>query len=761
MRHIILFCFLYIISYTSAQTYHGIVVDSVTAIPLEGATIRFYDYNDSFITGGVSDTKGEFYVTINKKIGRVIVNFVGYKEFIVSNSQGLPLELDTIAMNTDNTLNEINVTGNLKTYKGDKEVYSITNELRKNTTNLSHLLDKLNGVKSDWVTNKIKIGYKENILILIEGREKGLDYTLSLSPERIKSIEIQHNPSGKFSEYDAVIDIKLNDKYLGWDIYTKAVGLLCLKNKNSNTEKTSLNCTYTRGKYNFYFSADFLWRHYYNATSFKKKYGENYSEATDGINFREPNGLNFRSNRNISCGVDFQINPNHRISTQFLSEFTKNKDSVKYKMNILREEDKYSAFQSSKDKYRYRNNVWGLFYRAKYEKFRINNDFIYNFYKVKDLKSFNDILEHHNHKMYLGKKDYIKDILDVRLQLSDHFILYMDYSFIYRKYITKNLKENKDLYRSTDIRHKIGCNITYKLNDNFQARGGGNILFINEKQGQEEKRRNTSIMPYLKLNWHPTDHININADYNCTVNYPTLEQLSTAEWQIDTHMIHVGNPDLKPSIMHKLDLSIELYNLFTINYMNKVQRNEISTFYSRTTEYGFIESYINGKLHHSFLGIYGDYKLGKNMNLYASLSYQHYKRKTKNEGVRRGKTYSFDGSLSYSIPSWKTDLSLAYYLRYDKIPLMQGINYQEEESLGLTVKRNFLKGNLPVFIKLLFPTQILPKRHYYSVQFDEYNSIICSDNRVNNFALMCSIHYRIGKGKIRKTNNSFTIDKEK
>lgn len=77
------------------------------------------------------------------------------------------------------------VTASVQRDAEGKEIFTITNEMRRNTNNAANLLAKLPGVNVNQATETIRIGTESDIKIIVNGQEISHQYALSLNPKRI------------------------------------------------------------------------------------------------------------------------------------------------------------------------------------------------------------------------------------------------------------------------------------------------------------------------------------------------------------------------------------------------------------------------------------------------------------------------------------------------------------------------------------------------------------------------------------------------
>lgn len=103
----------------------------------------------------------------------------------------------------------------------------------------------------------------------------------------------------------------------------------------------------------------------------------------------------------------------------------------------------------------------------------------------------------------------------------------------------------------------------------------------------------------------------------------------------------------------------------------------------------------------------------------------------------------------------------AYFLRHDKLPLLQGEEYGQEETLMLGVMSPLCKGKLSLALNFAIPTSLVSKRVYTDITIQEFRFTSWKDDRVDNALVQLSIRYNFGKGSATKSNNQNRSESEK
>ena len=303
--------------------------------------------------------------------------------------------------------------------------------------------------------------------------------------------------------------------------------------------------------------------------------------------------------------------------------------------------------------------------------------------------------------------------------------------------------------------------ISYQPFRNFNALLGTHLLTVkDENQLKAVSEKHTSWMPLFKGYWKPVKWMYLQYNYFCDVEYPNLDQLSTVRWQVNDVLWHRGNSELKPRIMHYSEITVNFVNIVKIDYMYKQSKDEIIDYYQQEEDKTY-QTQANCNYRHNYLGMEGDYNLGKGVELSFVANYQWYHRYMKDDTKHFGRTWYLDTQFLWNVPKTKLSFMASYFLRHDKLPLLQGKQYNEEEKLFVGTSYSLLKGKLPISLEVSIPTSMISKKTYTKVSLPNFAYQTYGDNRVNAFVALISVKYSLGKGKTTKLNNSKNLDVEK
>lgn len=654
-------------------------------------------------------------------------------------------------------LKDVVVVADMVSRNASKETIFITDSLRKGTVSAIQLLAKLPGITTDWGTDEVNVGKDKNVPIVINGKEVKREYAISLNPKRIKKVEIMRYPAGKYSDYPVVLNIELADDYKGWDVSTFTRNLYSFRNKHSNREAIGTSFTYTLPKVNLYGSLSFNHRQNYDVSGYEYSSMSDLMIKSEAADYKKPN-ISTRNNMgSFSLGADYRLSNNQILSAQAWIERkgTKQNDSFSVFNN-----DKFYELNSLDD-FKTDDYTIGLFYKGKFANhLNLSSELIYNRYDIHEDRIYSE-KDNIVLSPYKGNKNYWRYYLSANYYLGNKVSLWADYTQIWKDYSNSDRNENIVLYNSKETRSKLMGAISYQPFRNFNALLGSHLLTVkDENQQTAVSEKHTSWMPLFKGYWKPVKWMYLQYNYFCDVEYPNLDQLSTVRWQVNDVLWHRGNSELKPRIMHYSEITVNFVNIVKIDYMYKQSKDEIIDYYQQEEDKTY-QTQANCNYRHNYLGMEGDYNLGNGVELSFVANYQWYHRYMKDDTKHFGRTRYLDTQLLWNVPNTKLSFMASYFLRHDKLPLLQGKQYDEEEKLFVGTSYSLLKGKLPISLEVSIPTSMISKKTYTKVSLPNFAYQIYGDNRVNAFVALISVKYSLGKGKTTKLNNSKNLDMEK
>lgn len=249
----------------------GKIVESVNDQPLSYATVAFADLNGKIITGGISDSYGNYIIKVPSGIYNITFEFIGFKAKVLNNqnlTKDITLQTVSLEEGAEN-LDEVLVTAETTEVeiRLDKKIYNIGKDLTTAGATVGDALANVPSVTVD-AEGAIALRGNGNVRILINGRPSAIagfgstDALQSLPAESIERVEVITSPSAR---YDAegtagILNIILKrEKTLGFNGSIQAnlrdpFGAGLTGNVNLRTQKfnifntTSVNTRNSPGK---------------------------------------------------------------------------------------------------------------------------------------------------------------------------------------------------------------------------------------------------------------------------------------------------------------------------------------------------------------------------------------------------------------------------------------------------------------------------------------------------------------------------------
>ncbi len=322
----------------------GKVIDNDTKQALEFATIVIKSLDGKIITGGITDTKGEFSIQVTKGVYDISIEFISFKTKtfkkmeIVGNT-----DLGTIVMEVDaQTLNEVVVVAEKSTVeiRLDKKIYNVGKDMTVKGGTASDVLDNVPSVSVD-VEGNVSLRGNENVRILINGKPSGLvglnstDALRQLPADAIEKVEVITSPSAR---YDAegtagILNIILRKgKAQGFN------GSVSTSAGNPDNFGASTNLNYRTNKANYFGSGGYNYRNAPGTSSSNVTYlspSENipdfrnekrdYDRKNDNYNVRFGMEYFLSDKTSITGTVLYQESTGEDESTNISKEYDANK----------------------------------------------------------------------------------------------------------------------------------------------------------------------------------------------------------------------------------------------------------------------------------------------------------------------------------------------------------------------------------------------------------------------------------------------------
>jgi outer membrane receptor protein involved in Fe transport len=572
----------------------GTIVEKNSTTPLEFATVAVYKLPDStLVTGGITDTKGQFNVEAYPGRYFLKVQFISYGETYVPNvvvtPENLNVNVGTVGLApSDVILKEVVIEGERTQMELqlDKKVYNIGKDLSNLGGSAADLLGNLPSVAVD-VEGNVSLRGSENVQILIDGKPSGLiglsgsGGLQQLQGNMIERVEIITNPSAR---YDAeggagIINIILKkDKATGFN------GSFAVNAGYPANYGLSFNINYRHKWVNIF-------------TNYGINYRENPGNGYNNQLFTLPDSTyytNIRSERlragfsqTVRFGADIYLNDKNilTLSTSYRPSLGDNTSNVNYldydgSRNFLGR-TKRSETQTEDDKnYQYAVNYVREFKRRGQKftadiQYRLSteiedSDFSQRLFPVigspmdAAQRSFND----NGEEQWLLQTDYIQPF-------STHGRVEMGMRYTYRNIFNDyriedevpagsgNFEEIEVLTNDFNFDEKVTAGylmvsnkidkITWQLGTRLEHTYMATLL---EQTGEENSQDYLSLFPSANMSYAMSEELSLQLSYSRRISRPNFRSLNPFVNFTDPRNWFTGNPNLQPQFTDSYELGI-------------------------------------------------------------------------------------------------------------------------------------------------------------------------------------------------------------
>ena len=299
-------------------TVSGVIIDKDTKEPLEYATVVFKNLKNTKISGGISNTKGNFNVKVAQGTYDISIEFISFKTIHYKNRTiNKNLNLGTVILSEDGQiLDEVNIIPEKSTVdiRLDKKIYNVGRDMTVKGGNVTDVLDNIPSVSVD-VEGTVSLRGNENVRILIDGKPSslvGLDGTSALRQlpaDAIERIEVITSPSAR---YDAEGTAGILNIILRKGKVTGFNGSINPTIGDPTQYGISTNLNFRTKKYNIYTNSGYSYRDGPGNGVNNSTYYDNSKNVTGYLN-EVRNNNRLRKGFNTSFGLEYYINDNSSI----------------------------------------------------------------------------------------------------------------------------------------------------------------------------------------------------------------------------------------------------------------------------------------------------------------------------------------------------------------------------------------------------------------------------------------------------------------
>ena len=578
----------------------GKVIDNDTKQPLEYATIVIKSLDGKIITGGITDSKGEFSIQIAKGVYDVSVEFISFKtKTFKSKEISGNTDLGTITLEVDaQNLNEVVVVAEKSTVeiRLDKKIYNVGKDMTVKGGTASDVLDNVPSVSVD-VEGNVSLRGNENVRILINGKPSGLvglsstDALRQLPADAIEKVEVITSPSAR---YDAegtagILNIILRKgKAQGFN------GSVSTSAGNPDNFEASTNLNYRTNKANYFGSGGYNYRNApgnsssnvtylfpsVNTPDFRNEKRE-YDRKNDNYNVRFGTEYFLSDKTSITGTVLYRESNGEDVSTNISKELDANKNLTRTNKRIENEDEKDKTTEYALNfMHDFNKDGHKLTLDFQYDESIENNKSF-----ITDSDIFPALIENepersstdNDSKDILFKGDYV---LPIGENSQFEFGFNVGLNQLNSDYLVEGFDvETNQFYNNTDFSNNLDFeqniyalysqygNKIDKFSYLLGLRMENTDRKINLLQTNENYDKNfTEFFPTINLGLEFSDSESITLGYNRRLRRPHYWFLNPFESRTSQTYIRKGNVNLDPTYTNSFDLGyLKRWEKLTLN----------------------------------------------------------------------------------------------------------------------------------------------------------------------------------------------------
>lgn len=755
--------------------------------PIAWANVALTNLNGNIVTGGITDDDGTFKLKAESGIYKLIISFIGYTNFEKEINLKDHLDLGTIILEADNTLDEIVITHQKKLIeqKPDRIVFNVENSVTAIGGDALDAMRIAPGLRVQ--NNNITLLGRGASRVMVNGRllqlssEDLINYLNTISANDIKKIEVITTPPAKYEAAGngGLINIILKKGQL--NSWKNTISIIDnINTYNFSTLRNSL--LYNKNKLSLSFNI--------NGTKGSSRNTENfqvyYPNSSWDINI---NSKDEQDNLSVQLLLDYDISKKTTFGIQYLGSTKTPNLTDKSVSNIFNQSNTLDSLliNNGNNDVKINSHLINIHTNTKLDSLGKSISFDVDYFSF-DSNQNRDFITNsflpNNH--FLGINAAANTFSN---QTIENFSIKTDLEhptkFINLSYGAKisTIKNSSDIQHFNTITGVplLDSNIsnTFKYEENNQAIYVSGLKKIHEKwnmqlglrlentktigfsvQLDETNTNNyTKLFPSFYTSYKKDENNSFSLSYGKRIQRPRFRDLNPFRVVISSNTYSIGNPFLRPSFVDNFEFKHTYKNKYTTNVFFNIRNDGSSVVFTSdidnstqiVTRSNYFKQFSYGIGHSFIVNTMSWWQSQNNVNLIGSKT-----EFTKNIGAKpqNGIMLNTNSSNKFTINE-STKLQIdAYYNSSSKEGLF---SVGETYGLDLGINKQFLNNNLQValLIKDIFNTSSL-------------NNLKSTVNNVkqvygqndNNRYIRLSASYSFGNKKIKANRRNFGNEEE-
>ncbi len=613
----ILFAFMVLFSIQSllAGVITGILQDASNQQPISLANVALFDSSATVLMLGTSGNYDGNFLLENVVPGKykMRVSAVGYQSSVteIEIAQGENIYLGILyLLPAEYQLDGVTVEAQrirAQTQTG-KTSFLVNNNMQSATHTGADILKLIPGIQLD-IRQNISLEGSQNIIVLVNGRERDQGFVSQLIASQIDKIEVINNPP---AQYDAsvtgVINIVLKQN-INSGIHGHVYGEIPLSS-NETFIFPSYNLTYGVGKFTLFTSYNGEMSYFDIEENIHRKY-ENGNGMQEIISQHFVNQENW--SHRFHYGFDYYVNKKNQLS--FYAFYNPYSQEHSGRVELFKSGEspmQWSVFKDDDD--RNTSGFYSLYYKHIFCKDSghdlVLDASIYTMNGKNSIRYFNDDTgyDHTNHINSLQRTLRFK--ADYSLPVSETLHLTAGMQARQRNMSDADVGQ---YYSKNQILAAHGA-VAYK-NGKVNILGGLRYENAQLMMSGQSTELISQWMPNLAIHYKYSTAQSLKLTWRSGINYPGFYQLTPSSRIEDPYTINYGNPGLKPGTndQKELEYSYRFSNHFVSARLFYNQMKNAINHLTIMNEDGIFESSRNnlGDIVHYGLQFSGAFGLGK------------------------------------------------------------------------------------------------------------------------------------------------------
>lgn len=595
----------------------GRLLDQKSGQPVPSANVVLYEASDSAqVEGTISGITGQF--SIDPVTGgnyRIEITSVGYlplsKTIEISGGSNYDFGVVYLQENMVDLEEAVVVGERLKAKtENDKTIYFITKKMVDASNTGTDVLKLIPGVQIDLMHN-ISLEGSQNILILVDGKERDRNFVSQINPKQIDKVEVMSAPPSK---YDANISGAINI-VLKKDIDSGISGLLYAEMPTSSSEiflRPAYNFSYGLKKLNFYTSYNGELTYFDIIESSTRKFTR--STGIDEIRYDQDVRQKNWSHR-FHFGFDYFLNTRNQINFYaFYNPYSWEHDGLVELQFRGSETNRWLAEKNDTDINK--SAMYSVYFKHLFKNkgSEITFDASNYFLKAENTVTYTSFGLDQTRQTIKNNVKPRQDETNIKVDFTTGSNKKLSFGTgVKARFRLMNETNSADFNYSEDV---MAAYLVFGYKQTkYEASVG--LRLENSVSDLKNKFRNTvlSLLPYASLNVKLPSNQGLQISFNRTVYRPRIYQLNPSVSIDDPYSTHQGNPLLNPEFHHNfyVEHSIRFNNNFFSTrffYNNAIGAINNLTFIN--DGFNFETSIYNlGAIHQYGLQCTGVLKLGK------------------------------------------------------------------------------------------------------------------------------------------------------